>query len=124
MRPNIVLIYADDLGYGDVSCYGADRANTPNIDRLARQGRMFTDAHAASAVCTSSRYCLLTGQYAFRINNWQPVFYQSGALISPRRPDGGLVSHLIRRASSATVDLATLSILRRNQLARATFSVR
>jgi arylsulfatase A len=61
-KPNIVLINADDLGYGDVGCYGATKVKTPNIDRLARQGRMFTDAHTASAVCSPSRYGLLTGR--------------------------------------------------------------
>src|SRR5512145_871761 len=65
-RPNIVLIYADDLGYGDVSCYGATRVKTPNVDRLAEQGLRFTDAHSASATCTPSRYAMLTGQYAWR----------------------------------------------------------
>jgi arylsulfatase A-like enzyme len=64
--PNIVLIYADDLGYGDVSAYGATALRTPNIDRLAKQGLRFTDAHAPAATCTPSRYALLTGEYAFR----------------------------------------------------------
>ena len=49
--PNIVLIYADDLGYGDVGCYGATRVRTPNIDRLAREGLRFTNAHASSSTC-------------------------------------------------------------------------
>jgi arylsulfatase A-like enzyme len=65
-QPNIVLIYADDLGYGDVSCYGATKVATPNIDRLAKEGVRFTNAHSASATCTPSRYALLTGQYAWR----------------------------------------------------------
>ena len=56
--PNIVLIYADDLGYGDLSCYGATKISTPNIDRLTKEGRLFTDAHSTSAVCTPSRYAL------------------------------------------------------------------
>ena len=64
--PNIVLIYADDLGYGDVSCYGATRVQTPNLDRLAKEGLRFTDAHSSAATCTPSRYSLLTGEYAFR----------------------------------------------------------
>ena len=54
-KPNVVLIFADDLGYGDLSCYGATKVKTPNIDRLAKDGRRFTDAHSASAVCTPSR---------------------------------------------------------------------
>ncbi len=64
--PNIVLILADDLGYGDVGCYGATKIATPNIDRLAREGLRFTDAHATSATCTPSRYALLTGEYPWR----------------------------------------------------------
>jgi arylsulfatase A-like enzyme len=64
--PNVVLIYADDLGYGDVSCYGATRVQTPNIDRLAREGLRFTDAHCTSSTCTPSRYSMLTGEYAWR----------------------------------------------------------
>ncbi len=65
-KPNIVLIYADDLGYGDVSFNGAKPGLTPNIDRLAKQGLNFTDAHCTSATCTPSRYGLLTGQYPWR----------------------------------------------------------
>ena len=60
--PNVVLIFADDLGYGDLGCYGATKVQTPNIDRLAKEGRRFTDAHSVSAVCTPSRYALLTGE--------------------------------------------------------------
>ena len=65
-KPNIVLIYADDLGYGDVGCYGATKIRTPNVDRLAKDGLRFTDAHSPSATCTPSRYAMLTGEYAFR----------------------------------------------------------
>ena len=65
--PNIVLILADDLGYGDVGCYNsASKIPTPNIDRLATEGIRFTDAHSPSAVCTPTRYALLTGRYAWR----------------------------------------------------------
>lgn len=65
-RPNVVLIYADDLGYGDISCNEATRIQTPYIDRLAREGLRFTDAHSPAATCTPSRYAMLTGEYAFR----------------------------------------------------------
>jgi len=65
-HPNIVLIYADDLGYGDVSCYGATRVKTPNIDGLAAEGLRFINAHSSSATCTPSRYSMLTGEYAWR----------------------------------------------------------
>lgn len=71
--PNVILINADDLGYGDLSCYGATLVQTPNIDKLASQGRSFSDAHAASAVCSPSRYGLLTGTYPLRRNFWGPI---------------------------------------------------
>ncbi len=61
IRPNILLIYADDLGYGDLSCYGATKIKTPNIDKVASQGLLFTNAHATSATCTPSRYSMMTG---------------------------------------------------------------
>lgn len=65
-KPNVVLLYADDLGYGDVSCYGSKTISTPNIDRLAAEGLRFTDGHCAAATCTPSRFAMLTGEYAFR----------------------------------------------------------
>jgi len=65
-RPNIVVIYADDVGYGDVGAYGADKIDTPHIDSLAQQGTRFTNAYATASTCTPSRYSLLTGEYAFR----------------------------------------------------------
>lgn len=65
-KPNIVLIYTDDVGYGDVSCYGTAAIATPNIDRLAKNGVRFTNVHATSATCTPSRFSLLTGKYAWR----------------------------------------------------------
>lgn len=65
-RPNVIVIYADDLGYGDLACYGAVGVETPHIDRLAAQGLRFTNAHAMAATSTPSRYGLLTGEYAWR----------------------------------------------------------
>ncbi|MDX1409696.1 MAG: sulfatase-like hydrolase/transferase, partial [Saprospiraceae bacterium] len=65
-HPNIVLILADDLGYGDLGCYGARLVQTPHIDSLARAGRRYTDAHAPAPVCVPSRYALLTGQNFWR----------------------------------------------------------
>ncbi len=65
-KPNIVFILADDPGYGDLSCYGATLVNTSHLDRLARQGCRFTDAHSPASTCTPTRYALLTGQYAWR----------------------------------------------------------
>lgn len=64
--PNVILIYADDLGYGDVGAYGSTAIPTPSIDLLAREGIIFTNAYAASATCTPSRYALLTGTYPWR----------------------------------------------------------
>src|SRR3954452_10809845 len=64
--PNIVVILADDIGYGDLGCYGATKVKTPHCDRLAAQGTRLNDAHAPSAVCTPTRYALMTGQYAWR----------------------------------------------------------
>ena len=65
-KPNIVFILADDIGYGDLGCYGATRVKTPHCDRLAREGIRFTDAHATASVCTPTRYAFITGQYAWR----------------------------------------------------------
>jgi arylsulfatase A len=81
--PNVVLIYADDIGYGDVGCYGATKIKTPNIDRLAAEGRLFTDAHSPSAVCTPSRYGLLTGRYPFRERLFSPFWSDSPLCIDP-----------------------------------------
>ncbi|MDA0349303.1 MAG: sulfatase-like hydrolase/transferase [Verrucomicrobia bacterium] len=68
-QPNILFILADDLGYGDVSCYNADsKVTTPNLDRLAQEGMKFTDAHSPSTVCTPTRYSIMTGRMAFRLN--------------------------------------------------------
>ncbi len=65
-RPNVILLLADDLGYGDLSCYGAERVETPTIDSLAQNGLMFTDMHTAAATSTPSRYSILTGEYPWR----------------------------------------------------------
>jgi arylsulfatase A-like enzyme len=87
-KPNILFILADDLGYGDVSCYN-DRAKvpTPNLDRLAREGMRFTDAHSPATVCTPARYSLMTGQMAFRVPRGGTVFEGVGgpSLIAPGR---------------------------------------
>lgn len=83
--PNVVLIFADDLGFGDLGCYGAKKVQTPNIDRLAKEGRKFTDAHSASAVCTPSRYGLLTGEYPVRKNIWGPCSHNQPLLIDTNK---------------------------------------
>jgi len=84
-RPNIVLIYADDLGYGDLGCYGAKAVQTPHVDRLAREGLRFTSAYAAAATCTPSRYSLLTGEYAFRQKGTGVLPGDAGLIIRPGR---------------------------------------
>ncbi len=90
-KPNIVYILADDLGYGDVGCYNAaSKIPTPHLDRLAREGMRFTDAHAPDAVCTPTRYGLLTGRYCFRsrmksgvLPPWGPPLIEEGRLTVP-----------------------------------------
>ncbi len=67
-KPNILIIYADDVGIGDLGCYGAELIRTPNIDAVAENGIRFTNAYATSAMCTPSRFSLLTGKYAFRLS--------------------------------------------------------
>jgi arylsulfatase A len=64
--PNIIFILADDMGYGDLSCYGAEKIQTPNIDRLAEEGIRFTDGHCGASTCTPTRYGFMTGRYNFR----------------------------------------------------------
>src|SRR5688572_21792228 len=74
-RPNVIFILADDLGWGDLSCYGRPDYRTPNLDRLALQGTRFTDAYSASAVCTPTRCGYITGRYPgrFRIGLEEPL---------------------------------------------------
>lgn len=79
-QPNIVLVYADDLGYGDFSCYGATGIHTPRIDQLAREGTRFTDGYAGAVVCTPSRAALLTGRVAPRVGLPRVLF--------PNEPNG------------------------------------
>ena len=88
VRPNVIVILADDLGVGDVSCLNPRSAwKTPGIDRIAREGRRFTDAHSASGVCTPSRYTLLTGRYSWRgrlksgvLHGYDPALLEPGRL--------------------------------------------
>lgn len=88
-RPNIVIILADDLGYGDVQCYNPTRSKipTPRIDRLAVEGVRFTDAHSSSAACSPSRYTLLTGRYHWRTRLQSGIVqYLERPLIAPETP--------------------------------------
>lgn len=65
-KPNVIVIMADDMGYGDLSCYGANQFETPNIDQLAAEGQRFTSGYCSASTCTPTRYSFLTGTYAFR----------------------------------------------------------
>ena len=98
-KPNIIFILADDIGYGDLGCYGATKVKTPNVDRLASQGLRFTDGHSMASVCTPSRYAFLTGQYAFRQKNTGIASGLEGLLIEPGRTT---VPSLLKRASYST----------------------
>jgi len=98
-RPNIVFIYADDLGYGDVSAYGATALRTPNIDRVANEGLRFTDGHATAATCTPSRYSLLTGEYAFRRPGTNVLPGNAALIIEPGRTT---LASMLQRAGYAT----------------------
>jgi arylsulfatase A-like enzyme len=98
-RPNIVIIISDDVGYGDVGCYGATKVKTPNIDRLSAQGLRFTDAHSTSATCTPSRYSLMTGEYAFRKKGTGVLPGNAPLIIEPGRTT---VPSLLKQAGYAT----------------------
>ena len=99
VKPNIIIIYADDLGYGDVSCYGANRISTPNIDRLAKQGLRFVNAHCTSSTCTPSRYSLLTGEYAWRKSGTGVLTGDAAAIIKPGRTT---IASMLRKAGYKT----------------------
>ena len=98
-KPNIIIIYADDLGYGDVSCYGANRIRTPNIDRLDKQGLRFVNAHSTSSTCTPSRYSLLTGEYAWRKSGTGVLTGDAAAIIQPGRTT---IASMLRKAGYTT----------------------
>ena len=100
-RPNVVVMIADDLGVGDVGCFHpTSKVPTPNIDRLAAEGVRFTDAHAAAAVCTPSRYALLTGRYGWRTRLQRGVL--SGYAPSLIEPDRPTLASFLRDAGYAT----------------------
>ena len=81
--PNVVVILADDVGYGDLGCYGAKNVTTPNIDRLSQQGIRFTNAHAVAATSTPSRYSLLTGEYSWRRTDTDIAAGNAKMIINP-----------------------------------------
>ena len=100
-RPNVVFIFADDMGYGDLSCLNSDAGfHTPHLDRLAEGGMCFTDGHSSSAVCTPSRYSLLTGRY-----NWRSTLKQgvTGGYSRPILEEGRMtVASLLKEKNYRT----------------------
>lgn len=82
-RPNVIIILADDLGYGDLQCYGAKNIQTPHVDALARNGIRFTNGHAVAATSTPSRYSLLTGEYAWRRSDTDVAAGNARMIIQP-----------------------------------------
>ena len=84
-KPNVIIIYADDLGFGDISCNGSKTIHTPNIDNLASRGIRFTNLHSAAATCTPSRYSLLTGEYPWRRKGTDIAAGDAGSIIRPEQ---------------------------------------
>ena len=97
--PNIIVIMADDLGYGDVSCYGATALQTPHIDRLAREGLRFTSGYCSASTCTPTRFSFLTGTYAFRQRGTGIAPPNSPAII---KPGTETIASLLKRAGYQT----------------------
>jgi len=97
-KPNILIIYTDDVGYGDIGVQGAVGVKTPNIDKLAANGLRFTDAHCSAATCTPSRYSLLTGSYAFR-NNAAILPGDAPLIIDPNK---GTLPSMLQKAGYET----------------------
>ena len=102
VRPNIVLIMADDLGYGDIGCYGNERIRTPNIDALAAAGMKFTDYHSNGAVCSPTRAALLTGRYQQRCGIDAVVTAKGPARETGMAPSEVTFAEVLRKAGYAT----------------------
>ncbi len=98
-KPNIIIINADDIGYGDFSCYGMETIKTPNVDRLANQGVRFTNAHTTSATSTPSRFGLLTGKYPWRVNGTGVAAGDAAMIIKPEQLT---VADMLKRAGYTT----------------------
>ena len=98
-QPNVIFIVADDLGYGDLSCYGAKRVQTPNVDRLSAEGLRFTDAHAVASTSTPSRYSLFTGHYSWSRNDTGIATGDAGMVI---RPEQTTVADIFKAAGYTT----------------------
>ena len=98
-KPNIIIIMADDLGYGDLSCYGATELKTPNIDKLASQGILFKSGYCSASTCTPTRYSLLTGNYAFRTPGTGIAPPNGPAIV---RPGTTTIASILKQAGYAT----------------------
>ncbi len=98
-KPNVIVILADDIGYGDLSAYGATRVSTPNVERLANNGIRFTNAHAVASTSTPSRYSMLTGHYAFRRND---TGIAQGDAYTIIKPEQGTVAKMMQGAGYVT----------------------
>ena len=99
IKPNVIIILADDIGFGDISCNGEPTINTPNVDKLAAQGVRFTDAHAVAATSTPSRYSLLTGNYSWRRNDTGIAAGNAGMII---KPNEYTIPHVFQKAGYKT----------------------
>lgn len=98
-KPNIILIYGDDIGYGDFGCTGGAGVQTPHVDRIAREGLRFTDGHAAAATCTPSRYAMMTGEYPWRKKGTGILPGNAPLIIEPGR---ATLPSLLKRAGYST----------------------
>ena len=94
-KPNIIWIMADDLGYGDLGCYGQEVIQTPSIDKLASQGMLFTDCYAGSTVCAPSRCCLMTGHHSGHA-------YIRGNKRVPMRPEDVTIAEVLKEQGYTT----------------------
>jgi arylsulfatase A-like enzyme len=107
-RPNVLFILADDLGFGDLSCFGRPDYDTPNLDRLARQGIRFTNAYSASPVCTPTRCAFITGQYPARtlVGLQEPLGWKKNlgdkAISLGLSPDHPTIASLLKKNSYET----------------------
>ncbi len=98
-KPNVIILIADDLGYGDLSCYGEKTIHTPAVDALASQSLRFTNAHTTAATCTPSRYSLLTGLYNWRRNDTGIADGDAAMVI---RPEQMTIADLFKSAGYTT----------------------
>ena len=99
-RPNIIYFMANDMGYGDLGCDGATRIPTPHMESVAAEGMRFTDAHASSAVCTPSRYSVLTGRYGW--GSWLKRSVHGGFSLPLIDPSRLTIASMLRRCGYAT----------------------